>query len=56
MGVLGFDSGLFEGVSAYSHVNWITTDQPSNMDNRTAKDFSNSYCGKLLNELNFGHM
>ena len=56
MGDLRFDAGFFEGVSTYSHANWITTDQSSIIDNRTAKDFSKSHCRRPLNELNRGHM
>jgi len=51
-----FDTGLFEDVSAFSHANGIITNQLSKIDNRTAKDFSNSHCGRPFNELNRGHM
>jgi hypothetical protein len=56
VGGSGIGTEFCEGVSAYSHANWTATHQPSSTDNRTAKDFSNSDCGRRLNELIFGHM
>lgn len=46
MGSLGINDGICEGVRAHSHVNRVRTHQPSKINNRTAKDLSNSCCGR----------
>lgn len=56
MGMLRDRGQICGHVRARSHAISITTHQSSKRDNRTAKDFSNSHCGMLLNELVFGNM